>query len=62
MVIGLAPMFVISFGVLGDPTKILENVFFFFARHWGLTALFTLGAFALVQRMALQRIQHMEFI
>ena len=40
----------------------LENVFFFFTNHCVLIVLFTLGAFALVQRMALQRIQQLEFI
>lgn len=41
---------------------LLENVFFIFAHHWVLTALVTLGAFGLVQRVALKRIQDLEII
>jgi hypothetical protein len=62
MAICISPMFLIVFRLLGDPTVLLENVFFFFVHQWILVTLLTLGTFILVQRMALQRIQHLEFI
>jgi hypothetical protein len=62
MAICFAPMFAIIFRLGGDPTALLENTFFFFVDHWGLNALLTLGLFVLVQRMALRRVQELEFI
>jgi hypothetical protein len=62
MAICVAPMFLIVFRLLGDPTVWLENAFFFFVHYWFVVALLTLGTFFLVQRLALQRIQHLEFI
>jgi hypothetical protein len=62
MVICLAPMFVVTFRLLGDPTIILEKVFFLFVDHWALVALLTLEAFIFVQCLALKRIQHLEII
>jgi len=62
MAICIAPVFMITFRLWGDPTMMLENVFFFFAHHLALIALGTLGGFVLIQRMALQRIQALELI
>ncbi len=62
MAICFAPMVILVFHPLGDPTAMLENVFFIFVHHGILVALLTLGVFVFVQRMALKRIQHLEFI
>ena len=62
MAICFAPMFLITFRLWGDPTAMLENVFFSFTHHWGLIALLTLGVFALIQWMALKRIRNLEVI
>ncbi len=57
-----APMLIFVFHLLGDPTAMLEKIFFVFVHHGFLVALLTSGVFAFVQRMALKRIQHLEFI
>ena len=62
MVLCFAPMFMVSFRLLGNPTMILENVFFWFAHHWIMNTIFTLGVFVFVQRMALTRIENLEII
>ena len=62
MAICLAPMFLITFKLWGDPTMALEKLFFVFAHHWVLIALLTLGVFVLVQRMAAKRIQSLEIM
>jgi hypothetical protein len=43
-----------------DHTTMYEYAFFFFTHHWLMFALFTLGAFILVQCIVLKRIQEVE--
>jgi hypothetical protein len=61
MGIGMSPFLLVS-DLFWNSSTIAENAFFFFAHHWSLIALFTLGAFILVQRIALKRIQEVEVI
>jgi len=60
--ISFAPMLMVTFSPFGEQAALIENLFFFFAHHWALIALLTLGAFVLVQRIALQRIENLEVI
>jgi len=62
MTICIAPTLIVILHPWGDPTAALEHVFFFFVHHGVLVALLTLGVFAGVQRAALNRIQHLEFV
>jgi len=64
MLIGICmvPMFLLGFVPFAELTTMMENAFFFFANHWPLIALLTFGAFVLVQRIALQRIENLEVI
>jgi hypothetical protein len=57
-----APVLMFILDPIGKHPMLMENVFFFFAHHWLLIALFTLGLLVLVQRIALQRIQELEVI
>ena len=43
-----------------DHTTMYEHAFFLFTHHWLMFALFTLGAFILVQAIVLNRIQEVE--
>jgi len=62
MAISLGPMLMIAFNPFGVQEAVMENVFFAFVHYWALVAVLTSGAFILVQRLALKRIQHMEFV
>lgn len=61
MGIGMSPFFLVS-DLFWKSSAMAENGFFFFAHHWSLIALLTLGAFVFVQWIALKRIQELEVI
>jgi len=61
MGICMSPLLFVS-DLFWKSSTIAENGFFFFAHHWSLIAMLTLGAFVLVQWIALNRIQELEVI
>jgi hypothetical protein len=62
MVLCFAPLLITTFPLLGDPTPFLEHVFFFFVHHGVLVFLSTIGGLALVQWLALNRVEELEVI
>jgi hypothetical protein len=62
MAISVGPMLMISFNPFGVQEALMENVFFAFVHYWAVAILLTSGVSVLVQRMALKRIRHLEFI